>query len=296
MSKRCARAAILVVLLFLGYVYQSAEAIGRKEFVERLDQTLKQTFTFQADVAQESIYPDGVVQRYSGKLVVSEEGRISYDYDLVGEYEDPSLAKEDLVQTLPSGETPPPQHPTRQEGIYITKGDKVVHYNPDQNLIVESSEQENLLIQLFRNLVGAGDFDLEAFLDNHKIERVQETEFEGIPVYVMVARPKKGSELYKSWTEGTDNEQVEWRQELWVKQSNMEPLKAVLTMQNESTSILLSNVRVNEKVEPGPFMIDTKGKAQPRKISREGFLPPVQPEMETLPPIEKPLQEIEIEE
>jgi hypothetical protein len=112
----------------------------------------------------------------------------------------------------------------------------------------------------------------------------------------MVAQPKKGSDLYRSWTEGTSNERVEWRQELWVKQSNMEPVKAVLTMQNESTSILLSNVRINAKVDASPFQIDFGGKGMPRTIRGQGFPPPVQPEMESLPPVERPLQEIQIEE
>jgi outer membrane lipoprotein-sorting protein len=295
MYKSSAAAAVLAAIT-VSISAEPAEAIGHRDFFERLDQALKQTFTFQADVIQESIYPDGIVQRYSGKLAVSEEGRISYGYDLVGEYEDPSLAKTGYGQTLPTGDIPAPQHPTRQEGRYITKGDKVMHYDPDQHLIVESAEQENLLIQLFRNLVGAGDFDMEPFLDNHKIERIQETEFEGIPVYLMVAQPKKGSDLYRSWTEGTSNERVEWRQELWVKQSNMEPVKAVLTMHNESTSILLSNVRINAKVDASPFQIDFGGKGMPRTIRGQSFPPPVQPEMERLPPVERPLQEIQIEE
>lgn len=295
MHKSSAAAAVLAAII-VSLSAGSAEAIGRKDFFERLDQALKQTFTFQADVVQESIYPDGIVQRYSGKLAVSEEGRIAYDYNLVGEYEDPSLAKAEYVQSLPSMETPEPQHPSRQAGAYITKGDRVMHYDQGQHLIVESAEQENLLIQLFRNLVGAGDFDMEAFLENHKIERIQETEFEGIPVYLMIAQPLKGSELYRSWTEGTSNERVEWRQELWVKQSDMSPVKAVLTMQNESTSILLSNVRINERVDAQPFQIDFGDKGLPRTIRREGFAPLVQPELNPLPPVEKPLQEIQIEE
>mgnify|MGYP005614106005 CR=1 FL=1 len=76
----------------------------------------------------------------------------------------------------------------------------------------------------------------------------------------------------------------------------MEPLKAVLTMHNESTSILLSNVRINEKVDASHFQLDYGTKGLPRRITGQEFLPPGQPEAQSLPPVEKPLQEIPIEQ
>ena len=89
---------------------------------------------------------------------------------------------------------------------------------------------------------------------------------------------------------------VDWRQELWVRQSDMGPVKAVLTMQNESTTVLLSNVRVNQPVDSSLFLYNTGGRGKPRKVSNDGLFGPSLRDVGSTAPVERPLQEIRLEE
>lgn len=271
--------------------------VGKKEFFERLDRSIQSIQTFQADVVQESHYPDGVVQSYSGKLVVGEHGRISYDYELTGQYLDSARIEETPVD--PSIGAPPgasaPSHPAASTGAYRTLGDRVIHYVPEQNILIESPENENLLIQVFRALIGAGNFDVEKFKEEHKILAIREEEFEGTPVLKMIAEPKKGSALYEQWRLKSRNELFNWRQELWVKRSNMEPIKAVLHSVDESTSVRLKNVRINTPVDPKSFLVETgKGGGTPLRIPRGQIAPAT--EWTQTAPLEKPLKEIPLED
>lgn len=285
-GKLLLNATILYVLVFP----QSSQAIGKKEFFERLQEAWNNIQTFQSDVVQESRYSDGVVQRYKGKLALGEDGRIAYDCNLVGEYKDPSLISQGSGQQTP---TTPPQLEDRQTpatALYRAQGDRVVEFDPAKNVMVESPEDGNLLIQVFRSMLGSGDFDVEKFKEESKIDRIEElTSEDGTPVYRLVAIPKKDSALWK-WTQ-VGNQGVEWQQELWVEQSTMRPLKAVLLSEKESTSVILKNSKLNQPVDPQVFLLPIKG--DPKKYSKDSIgvnSPPTQKEFKGAP-----LEEIPVE-
>jgi outer membrane lipoprotein-sorting protein len=255
-----------ITILFILCIPQTSHGIGKKEFFERLQEAWNNIRTFQSDVVQESRYSDGVVQRYKGKLFLGEDGRIAYDCNLVGEYKDSSLVPQDSGQAAP---TTPPQGENREtpsSAMYRTQGDRVVEFDPAKSVMVESPEDGNLLIQVFRSMLGSGDFDVEKFKEDSKIDRIEElaTE-EGTPVYRLVAIPRKGSDIWK-WTQ-VGNQEVEWQQELWVEQSTMRPLKAVLLSKKESTSVILRNSKLNQPVDPQVFLLPVKG--EPKKYRKD---------------------------
>ncbi len=277
-------AAILLVFC----LPQSSHAIGKKEFFERLQEAWNNIQTFQADVIQESRFSDGVVQRYKGKLSLGADGRIAYDCDLIGEYKDSSLATQSPNR---DAVTPPANRETPATALYRAQGERVVEFDPARNVMVESPEDGNLLIQVFRSMLGSGNFDVEKYKEDSKIDRIEElTTAEGVPVYRLVAIPRKGSDIWK-WTQ-VGNQGVEWQQELWVEQSTMRPLKAVLLSERESTSVTLRNTRINQPVDPQVFLLPVKpGVSKYSKDSMPQGLPPAQKEFQA-----RPLDEIPYED
>jgi len=295
MGKKCILRFAVLSGLVIGARWASGfgDGISQKEFFERLEKSFQSIQTFQADVEQQTRFPDGVVQIYSGKLAVSDDQRIAYDYELTGEFKD-----ESSISPTDPPENPPAagnvSHPvTETGGAYRTQGNRVIHHLPDQGIMVESPENENLLIQLFRSLIGSGEFDLEAFKEEHKILGIQEKELDGVPILGVIAQPKKKSKIYQKWAANSRNPLLEWKQELWVKKESMEPVSAVLHSTEESTSVILRNVRINEPVDPRAFLLSTRGGGPPVKLQQG--TPPVEPQWIESQPIERPLQEIPLE-
>jgi outer membrane lipoprotein-sorting protein len=298
-SRVCRHLFVSAIPIFV-FISQSGafgDKVGKKEFFDRLESSFRAIQTFQADVVQESHYPDGVVQSYTGKLVIGEDQRISYDYELTGQYLDSARVQEDPDDTPPPGEPGDSaiSHPAVSTGAYRTMGENVIHYVPEQNVLLEGPESENLLIQVFRALIGAGEFDVEKFKEEHKVLEIREEEFEGVPVLGMIAEPKKDSALYEQWRMKSRNELFNWRQELWVKRSNMEPVKAVLHSTDESTSVRLKNVRVNQPVDPRAFLVETGNSGVPPVRIPRGQIAP-SAEWIQAAPVEKPLREIPLED
>jgi len=265
---------ITAVVVAMTFCCPSADAIGKKEFFERLQAGWNNIFTFQADVRQESYYRDGLVQIYAGRLALAADGRIAYDYQLTGEFEDSSLAgqnpQDENAEKTKESHTAVTDHTSPSQGSYRAKGNTVNHYLHDQNLLVESSEEETLLIQIFRSLLGTGSFDLEKFKDENKIDRPTEEKMDdGTLAYLLIARPKKGSGVFK-WMRASNNKAVSWRHELWVERETMRPLMAVLISEHESTSVRLTNVRVNEPVDEALFRIPRTHGQLPKKIRPGG--------------------------
>jgi outer membrane lipoprotein-sorting protein len=285
-------------LLFATAFVEPASGIGKKEFFDRLQEAMSQIRTFQADVVQESRYSDGVVQRYQGKLALSEDGRIAYDYDLIGEFTDPSLARKDKAENTPaspstSGESETGVHRASASGSYRAKGELVNHYDPGQNLLVESPEDETLLIQIFRTMLGSGNFDVEKFKEENKITSLEETALEdGASVYRLVASPRKGTDMYK-WAHQIGNQEVNLQQELWVEAVTMRPLRAVLLSEKESTSVQLKNSRFNIPLDESLFLLPVTGDQPPSKIRRGTADNPHVPPQEFQG---RPLEEIETED
>jgi outer membrane lipoprotein-sorting protein len=293
-TRHCANAFLVAVLLFS--LASPTQAIGKREFFERLQEAWDQIHTFQADVIQESRYPDGVVQRYQGKLALAEDGRIAYDYDLVGEWNDPSLiaskGKKDRSTEPPPNppEQVQPGKSTHAKGSYRAQGDLVDHYVPDENLLLEGPENETLLIQVFRSMLGSGEFDVEKFNDENKITSIEETVMEdGTPVYKLVATPRKGTDMY-NWAKKMGNQALRLEQELWVETATMRPIKAVLLSDEESTSVQLKNSRYNAPVDPNSFMLPIARGKLPTKVQK-GSMPPSAREIQS-----RPLDEIPVEE
>ncbi len=278
-------------ILFVLSIPQSSQAIGKKEFFERLQESWNNIQTFQSDVVQESRYSDGIVQRYKGRLSLGEDGRIAYDCDLIGEYKDTSLISSETGQKAATAPSQAEIRQTHNSAKYRAQGERVVEFDPAQNVMVESPEEGNLLIQVFRSMLGSGDFDVEKFKEDSKIDRIEElTSEEGVPVYRLVAIPKKGSEIWK-WTQ-VGNQGVEWTQELWVEQSTMRPLKAVLLSGKESTSVVLQNSKINQPVDPQVFLLPVKdGAIKYNKDSQPVSSPPAPKEFQG-----KPLDEIPVED
>ncbi len=263
-------ARCLLITVWVSLPLLPAQAISRMNFFERLDESMARIRTFQSDVQQESRYLDGLVQRYAGHLTLFDDGRIAYHYDLVGEYEDPSLVPDSKINETLTGRTEASSHRSPSSGRYLAKGGRVRHFDAEKDLTTEGTEETNLLIQVFRTLVGSGDFDVEKFKDEHSID-VDETSLNGIPVYRMIASPKRKSELFKRWSSQTRNEMTNWNWELWVKQSDMEPLKAVLQSLDleESTTIYLNGTQINQHVDENAFRLPAG--ASRRVIPKQGF-------------------------
>jgi len=245
-----------------------ALGISRTDFFERLDRSMAMIQTFESNVQQESRYSDGKIERYSGHLTLFDDGRIAYRYDLVAEYDDPSLIPDSQINQSLTGTAPSGSHRAPSSGRYLAKQGRVRHYDADRNLATEGTEDSNLLIQVFRTLVGSEEFDVEKFKEENSID-VEETSLDGIPVYRMVATPKKKSELFKRWSSQTRNEMANWNWELWVKQANMEPMKAVLQSIDlgESTTIHLNGTQINQPVDEGEFTLP----AGTQVIPKQGF-------------------------
>lgn len=253
-------------------------SIGKREFFARLQESWNQIRTFQSDVVQESRYSDGVIQRYKGVLALDEMGRIAYDYKLNFETFD-----ENLIPENERASTPPPE-PSRTEspgaGSYRAYQDMVNHYDPAQNLIVESPEDETILIQVFRSMLGQGDFDVEEFMDDNKVTDITEEVLEdGTPVFRMVAKPKRGTDAAK-WAKESSNALLNWEQELWVEQANMRPVKAVLIAKGESTTVWLSNASMNQPVDPKLFLIQSQPGQPPKKLPKGTSFRQATPERE----------------
>lgn len=245
-----------------------ALSISRTDFFERLEQSMARIQTFESEVLQESRYPDGLVQRYSGRLSLFDDGRIAYHYDLVGEYEDPSIATQPAATALQPGQTDSASVKAPSSGRIFAKEGLVRQYDADKDLVLEGTEDSNLLIQVFRTLVGSGDFDIEKFKEEHSIS-VDETTLDGVPVFKMVASPKKKSELFKKWSSQTRNELMNWNWELWVRQTDMQPMRAVLQSHEESTAIQLNGTRVNEPMNEAAFALPQG--AAPKVVRKQSF-------------------------
>ncbi|KXK38276.1 MAG: hypothetical protein KJ050_05845 [Candidatus Omnitrophica bacterium] len=289
------RAVTAVVSGMLFLQAMSGQAIGRKEFFDRLQEAWNNIQTFQSDVVQESRYADGIVQRFSGKLALAEDGRIAYDYNLLGEYKDESLKRPG--SEAPSKNTGSPDkkdYSSSTSGSYRAQSDLVVQYLPEQNVLLEGPEDESLLIQVFRSMLGSGNFDVEKFKEDYKVERIEELKLEdGTPIYKMVATPRKGSDVFK-WISQAGNQEIAWQQELWVEQSTLRPIKAVLLSDKESTSVQLRNSKINQKVDENTFLIPVKEGTQPPKLKKGSSnqqLSARQKEFQG-----KPLDEIEVED
>lgn len=289
------RAVSTIVFALLVFQSMTSHAIGRKEFFDRLQEAWNNIHTFQSEVIQESRYADGIVQRFSGKLALAEDGRIAYDYNLLGEYKDESLKRSgNSAPPKPAGKPEKSDHTTAAVGSYRAQSDLVVQYLPEQNVLLESPEEESLLIQVFRSMLGSGNFDVEKFKEDYKVERIEELTLEdGSPVYKMVATPKKGSDVY-SWISQAGNQEIDWQQELWVDQSTLRPIKAVLLSDKESTSVQLRNSKINQKVDENVFLIPVKDGTPPPKFKKGSKDPQVSVKQKEFQG--KPLDEIEVED
>jgi len=125
------------------------------------------------------------------------------------------------------------------------------------------------LIQIFRSLFGTKDFNTEKFLEENKVTDIsEETLPDGREVYRMVAKPKRGSEAWQKWASQSENEMIDWQQELWVEKNGMQPVKAVLLSDKESTSVLMTNAKVNEPVNENLFQIELNNGQMPTKVRR----------------------------
>jgi outer membrane lipoprotein-sorting protein len=279
-----------IMATVLAVMASHAGAISRGEFFDRLEVALGRIETFQSKVWQESRYPDGVVQQYWGELAVSPDGRIAYHYDLSDEKRDPNL----IPKTGVASGAPQVERSESKSGVYLTQGDRVNQYIPEQNLFVESPDDGNLLVQLFQALVGAGDFDLEKFKEEHKVLRIVEETLQedGTPVFVMVAQPRKDSTLYRTWASKTNKDISSFQQELWVRQSDFQPVFARLHSTEESTSVRLIDTRINQSLEGNPFVVQAAPGA--RKI-QQGVSTPADETIDTRPAVEKPLESIPLE-
>lgn len=266
MKKRCYVTIFLVLTSCL--LVQPGWGISRQKFFEQIDQAWAQVRSFQAQVVQESRYPDGVVQRYQGDLVMAEDGRIAYDYKLLGQYEDLSLVPQGESEQSPEPDNNEGLRHVLQSGAYRVKSGRVNHYDPEQNVLIEGDEEDSLLIQVFRNLLVTGDFDVEKFRNEHSIERIDETTLDGRPVYRMIAVPKKNSEVYQRWIAHTGNDQLQWKQELCVDRETMLPVRAVLIAPQESTSVTLNNPQVNQPIGDSAFLLEVPKGSPPRKFER----------------------------
>lgn len=273
-------------------------AIGTREFFERLQESWNAIRTFQAEVIQESRYSsDGLVQMYQGKIFLAEDGRIAYDYDLTGEWNDPSLVRSS-AKGKESAAAPKPGSPesetVKKGGAYRAAADVVIHYDPERDLLVESPEDETVLIQVFRGMLGSGDFNADRFREENKISDISEAVMEdGRAIYKLVAIPKKGSPAY-NWAKQSGNKELNLRQELWVEAATMRPIKAVLLSEDESTSVTLRNAKVNEPLDPKVFLLTPKDGKLPTKVRRgslsESSPKPSQKEFQGVP-----LEEIPVE-
>ncbi|MCA9413773.1 MAG: hypothetical protein KC917_09910 [Candidatus Omnitrophica bacterium] len=258
----------LLLFAIISLPISPALGISRTDFFERLEESMNRVQTFTSDIQQESRYRDGLVQRYSGRLTLFSDGKISYIYDLVGEYEDPSLVPESEINSQLTEGAAPKVERAPSSGRIFAKGGSVLQYDADRDLLVQGKEDENLLVQVFRALLGSGDFDIEKFKDEHSID-VDETTLDGMPVYRMVASPKRRSELFKIWSSQTRNEMMNWDWELWVRQSDMLPLRAILQSKDESTAVHLIGAKVNGPVDESDALLPAG--ANPRAISKQGF-------------------------
>lgn len=293
--------AISVTLFTALQCFTSApsSAIGAREFFERLQESWNGIQTFQADVIQESRYSsDGLVQMYQGRIFLGEDGRIAYDYDLTTEWNDPSLIRSGAKGKEPASPPPKVDHPDsgqgKKGGAYRAAADVVIHYDPERDLLVESPEDETVLIQVFRGMLGSGDFNADRFREENKISDISEIAMEdGTAIYKLVAIPKKGSPAY-NWAKQSGNKELNLRQELWVEAATMRPIKAVLLSEDESTSVTLRNAKVNQPVDDNVFLLTPKDGKLPTKVRRGSLNAPApKPSQQEFQGV--PLEEIPVE-